>query len=289
LAQSQIVVPRVGFAFAEASLKQHGGVGTPQMYFSGDAEGRPGVGPDGRFELVVATNVTARQLLRFAFPPERQEGRANLVPDGIDIVNAPGWVDADRFDVVARAPARSTQPALQEMLRSLLIERFKLKPYRGSTEVPIYALTLAGQGRPGPDLTASKLDCHANVGEPSPCGLSGTTGRLIGRGVTIPELVRPLAEHLHAGSRIIVDHLLVDHTGLSGRFDFTLEWTPDAATAGVASQPPATLPRNTPSVRVSDAVNFLAALEQQLGLVLVREFTEEPALIVEEIELPTLD
>jgi len=288
-AQSQTVAPRVGFAFAEASLKQHGGVGTPQMYFSGDADGRPGSGPDGRFELVVATNVTARALLRFAFPPELQERRANIVPDAIDIVNAPGWVDADRFDVVARAPARSTRPELQEMLQSLLIERFKLKAHRGSKEVPIYALTLAGHGSPGPDLTPSQLDCRANAGETSPCGLSGTTGRLIGRGVTMAGLLRPLAEHLHAGSRIIVDQLLVDRTGLSGRFDFTLEWTPDAVTAGVASQAPATLPQNTPSVPMSNAVNFLAALEQQLGLVLVPEFTAEPSVIVDEIELPTLD
>jgi len=288
-AQSQTVVPRVGFAFAEASLKPHGGVGTSQMYFSGDADGRPGSGPDGRFDLVVATNVTARALLRFAFPPELQERRANIAPERIDIENAPGWVDADRFDVVARAPARSTRPELQEMLRSLVIERFKLKAHRGSKGIPIYALTLAGHGSPGPDLTPSQLDCRANAGEPSPCGLSGTTGRLIGRGVTMAGLLRPLAEHLHAGSRIIVDQLLVDRTGLSGRFDFTLEWTPDAVTAGVSSQAPATLPRNPPSVPMSNAVNFLAALEQQLGLVLVPEVAPEPALIVDEIELPTLD
>jgi uncharacterized protein (TIGR03435 family) len=287
-AQSQVVVPRVGFVFAEASLTRHGGNGTSQMYFSGDADGRAGVGPDRRFELVVATNVTARQLLRFAFPPDLKEGAAGIPPEPIDIENAPAWVDADRFDVVGKAPAPSTRPELQEMLRSLLFERFKLKARHGSKDAPIYVLALAGQG-PGPDLMQSQLDCRADAGRPSPCGISGTSGRLIGRGVTMAGFLRPLAEHLHAASRVIVDRLLVDRTGLTGRFDFTLEWTLDPVAAGVPSQAPASPLRLPPSLPVSDAANFLAALEQQLGLVLRPEFAVEPALIVGEIELPTLD
>jgi uncharacterized protein (TIGR03435 family) len=287
-AQSPIVIPRAGFVFAEASLKRHEGTGTTQMYFSGGADRRAGAGPDGRFEFVVATNVTARQLLRFAFPPDLKEGAANIPHEPIDIENAPAWVDADRFDVVGKALAPSTRPELQEMLRSLLFERFKLKARYGSKDAPIYVLALAGQG-PGPDLMQSQLDCRADAGRPSSCGISGTSGRLIGRGVTMAGFVMRLTEHLHAGSRIVIDRLLVDRTGLSGRFDFTLEWPPDPVTARVPSQAPATSLRIPPSLPVSDAVNFLAALEQQLGLVLRPEIAVEPALIVSEIDLPTLD
>jgi hypothetical protein len=57
----------------------------------------------------------------------------------------------------------------------------------------------------------------------------------------------------------------------------------------VPSQSPATLPRSLPSVPLSNAVNFLSALEQQLGLVIVPELAAEPALIVDEIQLPFLD
>jgi uncharacterized protein (TIGR03435 family) len=89
---------------------------------------------------------------------------------------------------------------------------------------------------------------------------------------------------------IMVDRLIDDRTGLSGAFDFTLEWAPDPVTAVVVpSQAPATLPRSLPSVPLSNAVNFLAALEQQLGLVIVPELAAEPALIVDEIQLPFLD
>jgi uncharacterized protein (TIGR03435 family) len=87
-----------------------------------------------------------------------------------------------------------------------------------------------------------------------------------------------------------VDRLLVDRSGLSEAFDFTLEWTPDAVTRDVLSptQTAAGVP-NLPYVSLSNAVNFVAALEQQLGLHLVPAFATEPALIIDEIELPTLD
>ena len=273
-AQSPIVVPRVDVAFEEVAVKRHDGVDfrTAQISFSGDAEGRPGLGPDGRVQLVVATNVTARALLWFAFSPEPKPGLVSIDPSLIDIANAPGWVDFDRFDLVAKAPMRTTRAQLKEMLQSLLIGRFKVTVHRGSKDLPIYALALARQGSPGPNLTPSQIDCPSNAGRPSPCGLSGTTGRLMGRGVTMAGLLRPLANHLHAGSQITVDRPIDDRTGLSGAFDFTLEWAPDR-----------------PSVPLSNAVNFLAALEQQLGLVIVPELAAQPALIIDEIQLPFLD
>jgi uncharacterized protein (TIGR03435 family) len=130
-------------------------------------------------------------------------------------------------------------------------------------------------------LTPSQIDCRYNSGEPSPCSLSGTTGRLTGRGFTMAELARALGNHV--GSRVTVDRLIVDRTDLSGAFDFTLQWTPDSvASVAAPSQTPVMLP-------LPNAVNFLAALEQELGLVIVPEFAAVPGLIIDEIELPTLD
>jgi uncharacterized protein (TIGR03435 family) len=290
-AQSQIVVPRVDVAFEEVSIKRHGGVGfrTTQMYFSGDADGRAGVGPDGRVQLVVAVDATARQLLRFAFSPEPKAGQVGIGTDPIEMANAPGWFDFDRFDLVAKAPMRSTRTQLKEMLQSLLIERFKVTAHRELKDVPIYVLALARQGSPGPGLTPSQIDCASNPGQPSPCGLSGAKGRLMGRGVTMAGLIRPLANHLYASSQITVDRVIDDRTGLSGAFDFSLDWVPDPVTAIAPSQAPATLPRSLPSVPLSNAVNFLAALEQQLGLMIVPEFAAGPVLVVDEMQLPFLD
>ena len=89
----------------------------------------------------------------------------------------------------------------------------------------------------------------------------------------------------------MVDRRFVDRTGLSGAFDFTLEWIPDPVPVRVLSpgRTPQSLPPMPPSVPVANAANFLAALEQQLGLALVPESETEPGLIVDEIELPSLD
>jgi uncharacterized protein (TIGR03435 family) len=102
-------------------------------------------------------------------------------------------------------------------------------------------------------------------------------------------LIRPLANHLYASSQITVDRVIDDRTGLSGAFDFSLDWVPDPVTAIAPSQAPATLPRSLPSVPLSNAVNFLAALEQQLGLMIVPEFAAGPVLVVDEMQLPFLD
>ena len=153
------------------------------------------------------------------------------------------------------------------MLRSFLAERFKLQAHHGSKEFPIYALVLTGQDEStGPRMTASQLDCRSRSGESSACGLSGTTGRLSGRGVTMAQLAGMLTRHLAAGTQIRIDRPLIDRTGLSGAFDFTLEWTP--------------FPLE------SSAPNFLAALQEQLGLRLDHELAPEPVLVIDRIEPP---
>jgi uncharacterized protein (TIGR03435 family) len=106
----------------------------------------------------------------------------------------------------------------------------------------------------------------------------------------MPGLARSPAGHLHASGRIKVDRVLVDRSGLSGAFDFTLEWTPDPVTREVV--PPIQAAAGGPClpyVSLSNAVNLAAALEQQLGLRLVPAFATEPAAIIDEIEPPTLD
>ena len=122
------------------------------------------------------------------------------------------------------------------MLQSLLTERFKLVAHPGSKEFPIYALVLTrSDGSPGPRMTRSQMDCRSRPGESSPCGLSHTTGRLDGRGVTMVQLAKLLPKHLGNAGRIF-DREVIDRTGLSGPFDFTLEWTPDQVAPSPAAR-----------------------------------------------------
>ncbi len=93
---------------------------------SGDGRVMLGMQPGGRFN---ATNVPLRLLLRQAFNVQ-----------DFQIVGGPDWLGSDRFDVVAKAPdgVEFTADAMRPMLRSLLVERFKLAFHNETRDMPVY-------------------------------------------------------------------------------------------------------------------------------------------------------
>jgi uncharacterized protein (TIGR03435 family) len=111
-------------AFEVASVKPN---------LSGDFRRAIGPGPGGRFQ---ALNNTLRELMTFAF------GVDNALA-GLQITGGPPWLDRDRFDVDAVAPGGSATPAdARLMLRTLLVERFKLQTHRETREIATYDLVL---------------------------------------------------------------------------------------------------------------------------------------------------
>src|SRR3954467_11838682 len=112
--------------------------------------------PGGRF---IAVNATLRMLIELAYGL-----------DDFEIVGAPDWAASDHFDVNAVAgqelpplegPTRGS-PALQDMLRALLRDRFALAAHTDTGERDALALTLSdGDRRPGRRLTSSTIDCAA--------------------------------------------------------------------------------------------------------------------------------
>jgi uncharacterized protein (TIGR03435 family) len=113
-------------------------------------------------------------------------------------------------------------------------------------------------------------------------------GRLAGRGVTMAQLPKLLETHL--GSRIRFDRTVTDRTGLSGAFDFTLEWIPDPKARDLLAPSQAVLRlsqyRRYAFPLESNAPNFLAALSEQLGLRLDSQLAPEPVLVIDKIEPP---
>ena len=220
---------------------------------------------DGR---IVATNVSLRQLLIFAFGVR-------------DIDNAPWWVE-DRFDLVTNATS-DLSPGGSKSLQSPLIERFKLVAHRGSKEFPINALVLARPGGPGPRIAASKLDCSIDVART--CGLSSASGRLTARGVTMEQFAKHLRGHVGATGGLF-DRQVIDLTGLGGRFDFALEWTPDTAAPTATAQFGVTEFRPFPSLLQANAPRFLSALREQLGLAVDSQLALETVLVIDNIARP---
>ena len=178
---------------------------------------------------------------------------------------------------------------MHEMMQSLLAERFKLVAHRGSKEFPIYALVLARpDGSLGPriDTVANRL--HVQARRVLTVWSLWLAGRLAGRGVTMAQLVRLLPLQL-GGSQIAINGRVIDRTGLSGAFDFTFDWIPDPVARNVLATSELTgLPEYRPYVfpSLSNAPNFLAALEEQLGLRFDNQMAPEPVLIIDKIERP---
>ncbi len=274
--QTQATVARAPrLRFDTVSLKRNQGDDWSVMSFTGNG--------------VTATNMTARFLLLHGYRLELMgDHRADLH----QIDNGPEWIDSEGFDLVAQAVSRSKPQEMGEMMQSLLAERFKLVAHLASKEFPIYALVSSrGDGNLGPRIAPSQVDCTPMPGVSSPCGLSGNSGRLVGRGLTLAELSKLLPNHLGGGRHgVSFDRRVIDGTGLSGEFDFTVEWTPDTISQE-RREMRATAPRLVQYREFAfpietNAPNFVKALHEQLGLMLETRWSSEPVLVIDQIERP---
>jgi len=193
----------------------------------------------------------------------------NLSPRAIS--GGPAWVDSEHYDIVAKTPY-DLRPNLDEqmaMLRRLLADRFKLTFHREEKEMSIFALTVA---KGGPKLKDSTVTADSFPAGPPPLifVVAPPAVRLPGRYASMAELASVM-------QRAALDHPVVDETGLTGRYDFDLEWAPDETEFG------GMLGKGSDD---STKPNLSTALQQQLGLKL--EATRGPVqvLVIDHVERP---
>jgi uncharacterized protein (TIGR03435 family) len=197
----------------------------------------------------------------------------NLSPKEISC--GPAWVDSDHYDILAKTPGE-VRPDLDlqmSMLRELLSDRFKLAFHREQKEMSIYTLTVA---KSGPKLKESTSTQAASPAGPPPLifVLSPLSVRLPGRDATIGELASVM-------QRAALDRPVVDRTGLTGRYDFDLEFMPDESEFGGA------LGKSVEPTDNAGPPGLFTAIQQQLGLQL--EATKGPvdALVIDHVERPS--
>jgi uncharacterized protein (TIGR03435 family) len=131
--------------------------------------------------------------------------RVDLVIGGAD------WVDSDRFDIQAKADAATSEAASRLMLRKLLADRFKLTVHSENRPSPVFVLSVA---KNGPKLVESAADST----ERPRCFGSGPV-------TCYKRNMKQLADILRRISSGI-DLPVVDETGLTGLYDFTLTFSP---------------------------------------------------------------
>ena len=156
--------------------------------------------PDG----ITASDASLTLLLRVAYDVQDYQ------------IVGPDWLATDHYDIVARAAGPvGGQQVLQQMLRSLLADRFKMVVHREQRPTAAYALVKSAGG---PRLTPAKA--------PGQGSTSAELGRLSFISATMPALARRLSQVLHEP--------VVDATELPGAYDFVLEWQQDDLTAGAS-------------------------------------------------------
>jgi uncharacterized protein (TIGR03435 family) len=192
------------------------------------------------------------------------------------IIGGPSWVGVDRFDIVAKASDQAdTQGAptrVPERLRTLLRDRFRLRVHTDTRNMPAFALVVTRRDRkPGPQLRESTANCStASTSATNPdsdrrCGIDAKGGVIIGRSVSAGQLAGYLS------GIPAVDRHVTDRTGLTGRYDFRLEYSPAFVEPGGAGP------------------SLFTALTEQLGLTLQAETARLPVLVIDSVEKPTPD
>jgi uncharacterized protein (TIGR03435 family) len=165
-----------------------------------------------------------------------------------------GDLNADRFDIAAKAAAPSPAPMMREMLTKLLAERFNLKFHRERKQLVALNLVVAKGG--------SKLRVSSEDG---PGILTPTKAAMVAQHATMFEFAAKLSGPLRTP--------VVDKTGLTGRYDFTVDLVSYFGNVKPGEQP-------------DIAGIVMSALREQVGLGL--ESRKEPVeiLVIDHVEKP---
>jgi uncharacterized protein (TIGR03435 family) len=256
-------------------------VATIRVNRSGDRRASHDIVPaSGRLTI---TNVTVRDLIQEAYGVQLLS----------QLVNVPEWASRTRVDVVARAASAAPARTLQRMLQPLLAEHFKLVVRRETRDMEVLAMVPANPGQLGPQLRRNDTACDDLVGtaggfarapegasnEKGTCGiLPGGAGRIVARGLDMAGLAAFIGT---APGRMVIDR-----TGLTGRFDVDLTYTPSAFSAEALAQRPGGAP--PPGVDPSGP-SLLTALREQLGLRLDAVRAPVDVLVIERAEPLSVD
>jgi|SRR5215471_16653952 len=190
-----------------------------------------------------------------------------------DAVIGPGWIDSERYDLAAKSKPDATEDQLRAMLKTLLIERFKLKAHVEERPTAAYALLVAKGGHKlkesAPGNPADQR-CRPAAGTPEQFHLRCEH-------ITMEELARSLPP---MAPRYITMPV-VDKTELKGSWEFQLDWTPMAAPDGRGGD-------GSPTIETLGGYTVFDALTK-IGLKLERAKLPVPVVVVESVERVPVD
>ena len=242
--------------------------------------------------LFTATNLPVSVYIGFAYKMSNNQMKV-LLP------LLPKWATADRFDIQARADGNPGKDQMRLMMQSLLADRFKIVVHTETGQLPVFALLLVKPGKTGPQLqphpneescsmTPPPTASRSSAAAPSPTvagGFPATCGGLVELQPSVPGRVNFGARNVPIGLLAVsltgwgnLDLPILDQTGLSGPFDYHLEWTP---------QFEGPLPPNATFQPDPTGPTFLEALKEQFGLKLEPQTGPVDVIVVDHLEHPS--
>jgi uncharacterized protein (TIGR03435 family) len=228
---------------------------------------------------VDAQNVTVLMLIQFAYGPKiyRMEDQ---------VVGLPEWAKTQRYNVQAKMneadasqmqnlSSDERQKQLGLRMQTLLAERFGLKLHRGTKQGPDYELVVA---KGGPKIKPVEENDPGIIKGKDGLPVKGSmisfmSGKFVAQQTTLSALASMLSQSQDIGRPVL------DKTGLTGKYNFTLNWSPTLSLPAGLKSPP----------QSEDAPSVFTALEDDLGLKLVSSTGTQETLVVEQVSRPSAD
>jgi uncharacterized protein (TIGR03435 family) len=203
-------------------------------------------------------NQPLTQMISFAFDVQAKQ-----------VIGLPDWAESDKFDIDGKPDGEGAPNGKQWkiMIQKLLADRYGLKFHKDKKELSVYVLSVS---KTGEKMTKN---------DSSPNGLPGLFFQGLGKLNVRNALMSDFTGLMQSA---VLDRPVLDQTGLTGRFDFSLNWTPDDSQFGGmgAKVPPPTDSADAPP-------NLYTAIQEQIGLKL--DATRAPAdvMVIDHIQKPS--
>ena len=173
-------------------------------------------------------------------------------------ISGPSWIQSEKFDITAKADAPTTDDQMKLMMQILLTDRFNLSFHHESKELKAFVLTVAKGG--------AKVHAAA-APDAKPFRQNSANGTVV-KSMTIREFGDFISQPLQMP--------VVDQTGLTGKYDFVLDFTPYLPDA-----------KNMGPDRPDTTSILMAAMEGELGITMETRKTQVEVMVVDHVEKPS--
>jgi uncharacterized protein (TIGR03435 family) len=271
--------PAQSLGFEVASVKPSAPVPASGGVYFGPPRGGPGTPDPG---LITWSYATLRAMLMTAYDLKTYQ------------INGPTWMNTERYDIVAKVPAGATKEQAAVMWQNLLAERFGVALHHESKEFQVEELVVDKGGSrlketdwdpawpvpPGPP----QRDKNGGLASPGQVNMitpreNGANVHTVGKAQPISQLTGLLANQLNLP--------VLDKTGLTGKYDYTIDFTMDRGPALPLPPAQAGSTQGAAPVAANDGepgLDLAAVVQRQLGLRLVKSKAMLDVVVVDKAE-----